>query len=331
METADVTREADLQRVVDHIRSDRPPLRGVLHAAGTLDDGLLPDQTPAQFRAVLAPKVTGSWLLHQLTRELELDYLVFFSSVAAFNGGPGQASYAAASAFQDALAHYRRSQGLPALSVNWGGWREIGMAADYFAGRTGQLGISPTRGIAALNLLLARGAGPQVAVTPVPVPVWLGEHIARSPFFSRIAVPRGERERGVLGARLRAVDPDAQQAMLESFLIDQVAAVLRIPAAGIAADVALNQYGLTSLLALELRNRVEAALGLAIPVVQFYKYRTLRAFATRQLERLALAALVETDHTRVDHHNDKADDQDDDNNNNNDDNQDTGDWDELIL
>src|SRR5690606_30530681 len=106
-----------------------PPLRGVIHSAGVLDDGALLQQSWSRFRTVMAPKVVGSWHLHQLTRHLPLDFFVLFSSGAAVLGSPGQSNHAAANAFMDALAHCRRAQGLPAVSINWGPWAEVGAAA----------------------------------------------------------------------------------------------------------------------------------------------------------------------------------------------------------
>jgi hypothetical protein len=107
---------------------EMPPLRGVIHAAGLLDDGILSDQPWARFAHVLPPKIEGAWNLHLATRELALDFFVLFSSIASLLGSAGQGNYAAANAFLDALAAYRRAQGLPALAINWGPWAE-GMGA----------------------------------------------------------------------------------------------------------------------------------------------------------------------------------------------------------
>ena len=127
--SADIAVAADVARVM--AEADRmPPLRGVLHAAGVLDDGVLLQQTWPRFQQVLSPKVLGAWNLHEATRIRKLDFFVLFSSVAALLGTPGQGSYAAANAFLDTLAHQRRRLGLPAQTVNWGPWDEIGMAAN---------------------------------------------------------------------------------------------------------------------------------------------------------------------------------------------------------
>ncbi len=123
--TADVSNSEDVAQVLEGIKTNYPPLRGIFHAAGVLDDGVLMQQNWSRFAKVLAPKVQGAWNLHALTQDLPLDFFVCFSSVASLLGSPSQGNYAAANAFMDALVHYRRNLGLPGLSINWGPWAEV--------------------------------------------------------------------------------------------------------------------------------------------------------------------------------------------------------------
>ena len=125
---ADVTSTAQLQAVFGEFGTRMPPLGGVIHAAGVLDDSIFANLTAERVAKVLAPKVQGAWNLHQLTAALPLDFFVLFSSLASVTGSPGQAAYSAANAFLDGLAHHRAASGLPALSLNWGGWKGAGMA-----------------------------------------------------------------------------------------------------------------------------------------------------------------------------------------------------------
>src|SRR5205823_6235347 len=118
----DVASAEDVRRVFEEIEREMPPVRGIIHAAGVLDDGVLLQQDWPRFERVLAPKLRGAWNLHQQTRDSKLDFFVLFSSVASLLGSPGQGNYAAANAGLDALAHYRRSLSLPALAINWGQW-----------------------------------------------------------------------------------------------------------------------------------------------------------------------------------------------------------------
>jgi myxalamid-type polyketide synthase MxaE and MxaD len=127
---ADVSDATQLKKVFDKIETGMPVLRGVIHEAGILDDGAILNLNAARMKKVMAPKVDGTWNLHYATLNLPLDFFVLFSSAVSVLGSPGQANYAAASAYMDAVSHYRRNLGLPAISINWGPWDEVGLAAE---------------------------------------------------------------------------------------------------------------------------------------------------------------------------------------------------------
>jgi acyl transferase domain-containing protein/acyl carrier protein len=127
---ADVSDAIQLQQVIDKIKNEMPLLRGVIHAAGVLDDSSLLNLNPARMDKVMRPKIHGAWNLHLATLNMPLDFFVLFSSAVSVLGSPGQGNYAAASAGLDAFAYYRRSLGLPAISINWGPWAEVGLAAQ---------------------------------------------------------------------------------------------------------------------------------------------------------------------------------------------------------
>ena len=151
----DVSREEDVRRALDQISSGMPPLRGIIHAAGVLDDGVLSAQSWTRFATVMAPKVLGSWHLHRLGGPL--DFFVLFSSGAAIAGSAGQANHAAANAFEDALAWYRQAQGQPTVSINWGPWAEVGAAVDRgVRAPTFLHPIRPADGLQALGAALRR-------------------------------------------------------------------------------------------------------------------------------------------------------------------------------
>ncbi len=155
VEQADVSSRADVERVFGAIARDLPPLAGVMHAAGVLDDGALASQRWDRFATVMAPKVFGTWHLHTLVRNL--DFFVLFSSGASLAGSAGQANHAAANAFEDALAWYRQARGLPTVSINWGPWAEVGAAVERGVATDGFLkGMAPDDGLAALGHALSR-------------------------------------------------------------------------------------------------------------------------------------------------------------------------------
>ena len=156
----DITRQENVAKILSEIQASLPTLRGVIHAAGLLDDALLQQMSWDKFTRVMLPKVQGAWLLHSLTQDLSLDFFVCFSSMASILGSPGQGNYAAANAFMDALVRYRRARGLPGLSINWGAWAEIGMASrlgNTYQNQMTASGINfirPKHGIKALDRMI---------------------------------------------------------------------------------------------------------------------------------------------------------------------------------
>jgi acyl transferase domain-containing protein/NADPH-dependent curcumin reductase CurA/acyl carrier protein len=296
---ADVADAKRLAEVVARTHGELPQLRGVLHCAGLLDDGILEHQDPERFRKVMQPKVHGAWNLHAVTREESLDFFVLYSSMAALLGTPGQSNYAAANTAIDALAHYRRQQGLPALSINWGPFSEVGLAAAH-ANRGERLAFrgmgsfSPRQGEALLERLLSEAAV-NVAAVPLDVRQWLeffpsaatlrvwdelsGEQAGDSPRVSRS---------GVL-AELRQAAPGARLNLLESHLRERLAQVLRIEPSRVGRHEPFRALGLDSLLSLELRNRIEVALELKLSAALLWAHSTLAALATHLLEQVGLA------------------------------------------
>ncbi|BCL17956.1 type I polyketide synthase [Micromonospora sagamiensis] len=300
--SADVARPDDVARLVAAVPADRP-LRGVVHAAGVLADGVLLQQPWADFVRVLAPKVDGGWNLHQGTRDLPLDFFVLFSSAASLLGSTGQANYAAANAFLDGLAHHRRSQGLPAVSVNWGPWTEAGMAA-----RAGQAegrwaaqgigGITPEQGIEALDQIL-RADPVQVGVLPVTwstylrrfapddTPALLRElaRTTRVPEQRTAASP----PEGRLPERLAAAPPQDRLDLLRGHVRDQVVTVLGLPATyHLEPRQKFFEIGLDSLMAIELKNTLQGQLGRTLPSTVVFEYPTVEAL-TDYLARDVLA------------------------------------------
>ena len=151
----DVRQTEQVASLLAEVARSMPPLRGIFHAAGVLDDGLMLNLDEERFQKVLEPKMLGAWNLHALTQTTPLDFFVLFSSAASLLGSPGQSNYAAANAFLDALAHHRQALNLPALSINWGPWAMVGLAATQAnrGDRLAMLGIeslSPAQGIEAL-------------------------------------------------------------------------------------------------------------------------------------------------------------------------------------
>lgn len=288
----DVSREADVSRVLQEIAATPWALRGVVHAAGVLDDGLVGQQTWEKFGRVLGPKVAGSWHLHRLTRGLPLDWLVLFSSATSLLGSPGQANHAAANAFQDALAHHRRARGLPTLSINWGPWSEIGAAAQRdFGARVKTKGIgtiAPAKGWRAWARL-AEKLPTQAAVVPVSWPE-VPANLTAAPFFSevRAAAPALASEAATPAEAWATLPLAERTTRLLAEVRTQVARVLGLDGPG-RVDPAQGFFalGMDSLTSVELRNRLQARVGRPLP--------STLAFDTPTAEKLAayLAGLWE--------------------------------------
>src|SRR5262249_37832549 len=214
-------------------------LRGVFHTAGIFDDRVLLRHDRERFARVMAPKVNGAWNLHLLTREMSLDFFVMFSSAAAFLGLMGLGNYTAANAFLDALAHYRQSLGLPALSIDWAGWTRIGMAEVLGERRESQWlakgldSLSPEQGLQAVNDLMLQSR-PQVAVLKVDWPVFFKElTVRRSPPLLSDVARATSRTNASLDStndflsKLNQAEPGTpRRALLREHICQQVAKIL---------------------------------------------------------------------------------------------------------
>jgi amino acid adenylation domain-containing protein len=290
VEAADVGETAEVVRALDRIRRDLPPLRGVIHAAGIRDDGLISDQSQARIDAVWQAKAAGAWALHVLTRSDQLDFFVLYSSVASVLGSAGQTNYAAANACLDGLAEYRRAEGLSALSINWGPWAEAGMAADrgVVAGlaRQGIDLLNPGVAQRALGVLLQAGAT-QATVCAID---WarMSRHVgaAASPVLARLLAPHAPSSRAKeLVHELRTTRSGECRAQLVSYVQTELQQVLQL-ADRPRPDSPIFELGLDSLTTLELRNRLNTDLELdpSLSANALYEHPTITEIAELILE-----------------------------------------------
>ena len=297
VEIADVTDAAALDAMLARMDEALPPLVGAIHSVGVLSDAALGNQSWESFETVLWPKMLGAWHLHRATMDRDLDMFVLFSSVAGIFGNPGQANHASANAFLDQLAAHRRALGLPGQAIAWGAWSELGEAEEQrerIAERREASGtgwFSPEQGFKAFERLVRQDAT-NAAVAAVDWPVFGDALGGRPPFLEDLLAGAADEEDGSsssedLLARLGATPAAGREDLLTSFLQGEVQAVLRLPSAP-ASTVGFFDLGMDSLMAVELRNRLNRAFAdtYAAPNTLVFDYPTIADLARHLVDAL---------------------------------------------
>lgn len=280
----------------NHTRTGGRPVRGIIHAAGAVDDQLLVNMSEASFATVLAPKIAGSRVLHETFQACDLEFFVMFGSAGSVIASPGQGNYAAANAFLDAFAHYLRARGLPALTIGWGPW-SVGMVEELklekvYAQRGIEL-ITPAAGARILDRLINQRTPNVVAITAD----WrrarsVGLGAGLPPMFSE------------LGTGETAADPADSESSILEFLsgipeadrldavaghVRQIASVVFDLAVGdIGPDDTLNDIGLDSMMAMDFRVRVNSMFAIDLPVLELLRGVSVNSLAARILAELAV-------------------------------------------
>ncbi len=308
----DVSREAEVQRVLFEIKQNLPPLRGVIHSAGVLDDGALLQQKWERFETVLAPKVNGAWLLHQLTLAEPLQLFVLYSSMASMLGMRGQGNHAMANAFLDGLVQHRRHRGQAGISIHWGAWSEVGAAAerkvDARVRVQGVGAIAPQKGLQALRRILEQNLV-EVGVSPINWTKYAQQFDgAYAPFFAELMVSAPVKAESMpttsskpqpkILAQLQSAPHNLRKNLLLGYVKEQALRVLGLDAAQpLDKEQPLQKMGLDSLMAVELRNVLGTGLGLkrALPATLLFDYPTIAA-VTEYLAKdvLAFESVLET-------------------------------------
>ncbi|WP_394846826.1 type I polyketide synthase [Pendulispora brunnea] len=268
LRACDVSNLDALTQLLEHVAPEHP-LTAVVHAAGVLDDGLLASLSPERFATVLQPKFDGAWHLHRLTASLDLRAFVLFSSLAGPLGSAGQASYAAANSALDALAAHRRARGLPGCSLAWGPWEAVGMAArlpEQDRARIRRQGLVPMSSQEALMLFDAALGRSEALLVPV--------RFDAAVVASKARTGASRRANASLQERLRPLDEAERLRALLDLVRTHVAAVLNVQAASVEPLRPLQELGLDSLMAIELRNRLASATGLRLSTTLLFDYPT---------------------------------------------------------
>lgn len=285
----DVADAAALRTGLAAVTDDGRPIRGVVHAAGTVHGGVLLNLDRASLSEVMRPKVTGGWLLHDLLSGHGLDFFVLFSAIPATVGwfGQGSANYAASNAFLDALAAYRRAEGRPALSIGWGPWAETGMAyrADGGLARLAGQGVgalSPAQARDTLDRLIG-GDRTAVVVASIDWPAAgrVAPALAHTPLLRHLIAPASSgHANGRIRAELLAQPTDLRERWLRDYATARISEILQVAADRLDPDQPLSDVGLDSLMAIDLKNRLENDLDMHVPIVTFLQGPTVRQLAT---------------------------------------------------
>lgn len=282
---ADITITSDMTKVFEKIRETLPPLKGIINAAGIASYAAINEITAEEFGKVLAPKVKGSWILHNLSKSLDIDFFVCFSSIASVWGSKGQVHYAAANYFLDILAHYRQQRGLPALTVNWGPWQGGGMVVGEFQEWLARAGITPLNidlATATLGYLLEQK---QIQATVVDVEWSRFKAIynlrKQSPLLSDI--PTKLISEAVIELDSSKVLEDLQnipfakrQEKLTELIQSEVAIIMALPADELS-DIhkGFFEMGMDSLMAVELKTHLEKTLACELPGTLIFEMPTI--------------------------------------------------------
>ncbi len=294
---ADVTIKEDMEKIFREIKKSGFPLKGIIHSAGVLDDSIIMNQTKAKFDKVMSPKVLGAWNLHELSKKYELDFFVMYSSVASLLGSAGQSNHSSANSFLDSLAHYRRSKGLPALSINWGVWSEIGSAAERGADKqekiAGIKSINPANGIKALEKALDINAA-QTGILPID---WnkfaegnnnkfISDLLKKNLHSDESQFIRTETGKDII-SQMRSAPEEMHSELLTEYFRKVISGIMGLEPDDLLTDQPLNTIGLDSLMAIELKNKVNIELGVDLNLVRYMEDTDITQLADELKEQLS--------------------------------------------
>ena len=300
---ADISSSEDVRKLISEVRSSGQPLRGLFHLAMVIDDGPLASLTCERMREVIAPKAYGAWLLHEFTRDLQLDCFVMFSSVSSIFGNPAQGNYGAANAFLDSLAHHRHALGLPALTVNWGvlggdGYVARNERVAEFLARQGTSALSPREVTSLLDSCLKAGTT-QVMAIRVDWAKWrqFFRGMQENPLLERIfAAAEGTEPVTTINdmrLRIEAASPEELEGLIRQAVRDAVGSVLRVRPDTLRDDQPLTDLGLDSLMGVEIENSIESSLGVAMPPASLIRARTIGQIVALLGEQMGVKKSIE--------------------------------------
>lgn len=285
----DITDKAALSELIVRIRTTRPPIKGVLHAAASFDDALITALNPDRLNTVLAPKVQGAWHLHELTKDLPLEHFILYSSVTTAIGNPAQANYVAANAALEGLARLRHRQGLPALAIGWGPIADAGYLTrneavkDSLAQRLGKAPLSAAEALNQLDWLL-KAKVPQITIANFD---WASLvrvlPSANSPRFAELNRTQATASSSSdnIQSLLQGKTPEEVEELIRALIAEEVSRILSIAVDRIEANKSLHDLGMDSLMAVELALGLEQRFKLQLPAMMLNDSPTVQSLGAR--------------------------------------------------
>jgi len=293
----DVANRDQVAVLIDRIERNMPPLRGIIHSAMVLDDTFLTTLTEERFKTVVEPKVMGAWHLHRATQDIALDFFVLYSSISAIIGNPRQANYVAANAMLDGLAHLRRSQGLPASSINWGSIRDVGVVArnpqvEQYLEQMGIIGLDVALATRALERVL-REDMTQIVVVDMNWERWAASSMVgtTAPLYSHFLGaqnPQSSERAQSFYTALHALTEDERKSWMQTYLIERISQITRLPVARLGPDDQFDALGLDSLMTIEFNNAIKLETGQEFSTMHLLQGPTVRQLAVMLLDMMGL-------------------------------------------
>ncbi|MFN7096110.1 MAG: SDR family NAD(P)-dependent oxidoreductase, partial [Gammaproteobacteria bacterium] len=284
----DVTREDSVNSLYIYLTEQNLDVKGIIHGAGTNSYDKLPELTYEKFVSEASPKIMGGWLLHKLSLNYKVDFFILLSSIASIWGAGTQSHYSAGNSFLDSLAHYRKQQGLPALSINWGMWADGGMATEEISYKLSKMGISSMssqQALAFFDIALTLDQ-PQVIISKMEWPVFINLYCSQKKctFFDAIQQPEGSSDQHII---------EQPQRTLVDIIKAKLGEVLNLSAEKLDLELPIMAHGLDSIMAVELSNAL-AADGVNVSIADLFMATSINALVEKITNSINNASRVET-------------------------------------
>jgi acyl transferase domain-containing protein/NADPH:quinone reductase-like Zn-dependent oxidoreductase/NADP-dependent 3-hydroxy acid dehydrogenase YdfG/acyl carrier protein len=288
---ADLSKHNDVSRMFFDLQKKNISISGVMHAAGVLDDAVLPEITDEKYLHVVSPKSLAAWYIHQHTLNDNLDFMVLFSSITTLIGNPGQANYVAANTWLDVFAHYRRANGLAATSINWGLIADVGFGVrnqdivKHFD-RLGISGLPPRQALDCLEYVM-RWNSVQYGIADMAWERLFGIH---NPRFAQLRNTEGNSALSSMHTELVEMDSEGRENLIIEVFCDYVASTLELLPDQVNPDNRLNDLGLDSLVAVELLMRIQTGFGVEMTILELMKDQSISQMSLNVLRKMGMNA-----------------------------------------